>query len=84
MELETVSSNIRGPAGLGGRLLNKISRTSDRDFRCFYPCEIILSDILVPALRKDKKQQQHVLRIRCMSFRDVNVKLTQPCRILAN
>ena len=31
----------------------------DRDFRCFYPCEIFLSHILIPALGKDKKEQPH-------------------------
>ena len=31
------------------------SRTPDRDFRCFYPCEIILSHTPVPALGKGKK-----------------------------
>ena len=32
------------------------SRTPDRDFCCFYPCEIILSHILVQDLGKDKKR----------------------------
>ena len=32
-----------------------ISRTPDQDFRCFYPCEIILCHIPVPARGKDKK-----------------------------
>ena len=32
------------------------SRTPDRDFLCFYPCEIILSHIPVPAHGKDKKR----------------------------
>ena len=36
-------------------LLIMYSRTPDRDFRCFYPCEIFLSRIPVPALGKDKK-----------------------------
>ena len=27
----------------------------DQDFRCFYPCEIFLSHIPLPALGKDKK-----------------------------
>ena len=30
------------------------SRTPDRDFRCFYPCEIFLSHTPLPALGKDK------------------------------
>ena len=34
----------------------EISRIPDRDFRRFYPCEIILSHIRVPARGKDKKQ----------------------------
>ena len=33
------------------------SRTPDRDFRCYYPCEIILLHIPV---RKDKNKQSHV------------------------
>ena len=32
------------------------SCTPDRDFRCFYPCEIFLSHIPVTALGKDKKR----------------------------
>ena len=35
-----------------------ISRTPDRDFRCFYPCEIFLSHKPIPALGKDKKNKQ--------------------------
>ena len=37
--------------------LNKTlySCTPDRDFRCFYPYEIILSQIPVPARGKEKK-----------------------------
>ena len=31
-------------------------RTSDRDFRCFYLCEIFLSHTPVPALGKDKNK----------------------------
>ena len=33
----------------------RFSCTSDQDFHCFYPYEIILSHIPVPALGKDKK-----------------------------
>ena len=38
------------------------SRTPDRDFRCFYTCEIILSHIPVPASGKHKKEQPHAGR----------------------
>ena len=31
------------------------SRTPDRDFRCFQPCEIFLSHLPIPACGKDKK-----------------------------
>ena len=37
--------------------LKVYSRTSDRDFCCFYPCELLLS---VPARGKDKKEELHV------------------------
>ena len=37
------------------------SRTPDRDFRCFYPCEIFLSYSPVPALGKDKKTNSSTL-----------------------
>ena len=30
-------------------------RKPDRDFRCFYPCDIILSHIPIPACGQDKK-----------------------------
>ena len=59
-----------------------ISRTTDRDSRCFYPCEIILSHISVSAHGKDKNEQSH---IGCTSIHDVIVMLkTPPCRISAN
>ena len=34
---------------------NGYSHTPDRDFRCFYPCEITLSHKAVPVCGKDKK-----------------------------
>ena len=33
------------------------SRTPDRNFRCFYPCEKILSHTPVPSIGKDKKNE---------------------------
>ena len=51
------------------------SRTPDRDFRCFYPCEIFLPHTPVPALGKDKKKEQpHAGRT---SIRDVIVMLNE-------
>ena len=45
----------------------------DWDFRCFYPCKIFLSHTPVPALGKDKKNEQpHAGRT---SIRDVIVML---------
>ena len=35
---------------------SSISRTPDRDFRFFHPCEIFLSHTPIPALGKDKKR----------------------------
>ena len=53
-----------------------ISRTPDRDFRCFYPCEIFLSHTPIPALGKDIKRtaarRPHAGR---MSIRDVIIML---------
>ena len=58
------------------------SRTPDRDFFCFYPCEIILSHTTVPALGKDKKwtaaRWPHV-----DPWNHCNVKMTSPCCISA-
>ena len=34
---------------------SQVSRTPDRDFLCFYPCEIVLFHLPVPARGKDKK-----------------------------
>ena len=41
---------------IGGCKRNIHSCTPDRDFRCFYPCEIFLSHTPIPVLAKDKKQ----------------------------
>ena len=53
-----------------------ISPTPDQDFHCFYPCNIILSHILIPACRKGKNRtaarQPHTGRT---SIHDVIVKL---------
>ena len=49
-----------------------ISRTPDQHFRCFYSCEIILSHIPIPALRKDKNGKPHA---GGTSIRDVSVLL---------
>ena len=38
------------------------SCTPVREFRCFYTCEIILSQIPIPAQGKDKKGQPHAGR----------------------
>ena len=40
------------------------SRTPDRDFCCFYSCEIFLSHTPVPAIRKDKKLNSRTLVAR--------------------
>ena len=37
------------------------SLTPDRDYCCFYPCEMIISQIPVPAPGKDKNEQPHVV-----------------------
>ena len=58
-------------------LNQEFSRTPDRNTNCFYPCEIILSHIPVPARGKDKNEQPHVNRT---SIRDV---ITSLCRTLA-
>ena len=56
------------------------SRTPDRDFRCFYPCEMFLTHTSVPALGKDKKgTAAHWLHVD--PWRRCNVKMTSPCRI---
>ena len=56
--------------------IQSFSRTPDRDFRCFYPCEIFLSHTPIPALGKGKKRtaarHPHVGR---MSILDVIVML---------
>ena len=51
-----------------------MSRTPDRDFRCFYPFELIVPHIPIPARGKDKKRTaapwsnpeypQHMFRLR--------------------
>ena len=55
------------------------------DFRCFYPCELILSHIPVPARGKDKKQRTaSSMAARWLyvdSLRHSTVKMTLPCRI---
>ena len=48
------------------------SCTPDRNFRCFNPCEIILSHIPVPAHGKDKNEEPHAGRT---SIHDVIVML---------
>ena len=45
----------------------KYSCTPERDFRCFYPCEIILSHPYQP-MGKIKNEQPHA---GCTSIRDV-------------
>ena len=59
-----------------------ISHTSDRDFRCFYPCEIFLSHI--PAIARGKDKVLTVARWPHVD-RDVIiiVKITSPCSITA-
>ena len=46
---------LAGLSAIGLNHFSAFSRTPDRDFRCFYPCEIFLSRTPVPALGKDKK-----------------------------
>ena len=53
---------------------SNISRTPDRDFRCFYPCESILSYISIPLAARWPQFDQ---------WRHCNVKITSPCRISA-
>ena len=61
---------------------DKFSRTQDQDFRCFYPCEIILlSHIPVPACEKGKKQPHTHRSLTSLTI--CNVKITSPCRISA-
>ena len=50
-----------------------VSRTPDRDFRCFCPCEIILSHIPVPARGKDKNRTAYTSAAR-WSHLDVMIK----------
>ena len=52
--------------------LNCFSCAPDRDFLCFYPCEIFLPHTPVPALGKDGNEQ---LYAGCTSIRDVIVML---------
>ena len=58
-----------------------VSRTPDSDFRCFYPCKIILSHIPVPARGKDKKRtatrQPHAFRTSICDV-IVGLKLSHP------
>ena len=58
------------------------SHTPDRDFRCFYTCEIIQSHILGPACGKDKKANSRMLAM-VDPYRHCNVKMKSPCRISA-
>ena len=55
------------------------SCTSDRNFRCFYTCEIILSHIPVPAHGKDKWTAARWPHVD--SWRHCNVKITSPCHV---
>ena len=50
----------------------RISSTPDRDF---YPCEIFLSHIPLPALGKEKKNEQQRPQAGCMSICDAIVML---------
>ena len=51
---------------------DRISHTPDRDFRCFYLCEIILFHIPIPALGKDKQlTAAHRMHAGHISIRDV-------------
>ena len=73
----------RPKTNLPYRLLGNLSRTPDRDFRCFFPCEIIISHIyLYQSVGKIKKRTAarwpHV-----PPWRHCNVKMTSPCLISA-
>ena len=58
------------------------SRTPDRYFRCFYPCEIFISHKLIPALRKDKKRTA-ARWLHVELLRHCYVKMTSTCHISA-
>ena len=59
-----------------------LSRTPDRDFRCFYPSEKFLSHFSVPACGKNKKQTAACWP-NVYVWRHCNVKMTSPYRISA-
>ena len=60
----------------------EFSPTSDRDFHCCYPCEIILSYLPISAVGKIKKEQLHIGRmLAARSMRYCYVKMALPCRI---
>ena len=70
-----------GPVGsvCGG---TEDSRTPDRDFRCFYPCEIFLSHTPIPALGKDKLEDLKVLRRSPDLLNNVKIGQSQPQLIM--
>ena len=57
-------SNLRYPYPVCKNIGVCFSRTPAWDFRCFYPSEIILSHILVPACGKDKKYSHVAYQIK--------------------
>ena len=52
-----------------------ISCTLYWDFRCFYPCEIKLSQSLIPVPARGKNKKNEQPHVVCTSVRDVIVKL---------
>ena len=60
-----------------------LSRTPDRHFRCFYPCEIVLSHTPIPAIGKYKKNRTAARLPHVDPWRHCFVIMTSPCRISA-